>query len=58
MNDIETKELKERLARAEQMNEASCRMLGQALDEIKRLNNFPAKLCIHFFVGQFYKEKN
>ncbi len=38
MDDIEMKELKERLARAEQMNEASCRMLEQALGEIKRLN--------------------
>ena len=38
MDDIATNELKERLARAEQMNEASCRMLEQALNEIKRLN--------------------
>lgn len=38
MDDIEMKEMKERLVRAEQMNESSCRMLEQALDEIKRLN--------------------
>lgn len=38
MDDIEMKEMKERLVHAEQMNEASCHMLEQALDEIKRLN--------------------
>ena len=38
MDTVEINELKERLMRSEQMNEASCRMLEQALDEIKRLN--------------------